>query len=235
MHRSVALLALVAMALFSVAATAATLLFGDATSIEVLLVEISIWVETNPATAIALFMLWALAANLIVIPSGSLTLVLAGFFVGAWVPALVWWSAQIITAPIVHTIGGRCIDPGLVERWLGRALPRASIETLRIAARREALLSSVLLRLTPLLPGAPGAVIAAAIGIPTRTFTLGTFAVGWIRPLYFASLGAALPALQNPADLMTVKTLLPLGLLFGLSALALGARVWLDRRQRALG
>ena len=234
MPRRTALIVLACMALLSVVATLAVLSTIETAAIEPALVHLATWVEINPWTAAGLFLTWAIAANLIVIPSGSLTLVVAGFFAGAWIPALLWWGAQVVTAPIVHAIGGRCIDPETVERWLGHALPRSSIDTLRIAARRESLLASTLLRLTPLLPGAPGAVIAAAVGIPRHTFTAGTLAVGWIRPLYFASLGAALPALQDPSDLLTIKTLLPLGLIFVLSALALGLRVWLDRRQRAL-
>jgi uncharacterized membrane protein YdjX (TVP38/TMEM64 family) len=225
-----AIVGLGALAVLSIAAVIGSFVVVDHISIESLLGQIATWVEVHPSHAILGFAVWAIAANLIVIPSGSLTLILAGFFVGAWLPAALWWGAQVVTAPIVHTIGARSIEPALVERLLQRAGLGASIEVLRLAARREGFLASAVLRLTPLLPGAPGAVIAAAAGICRTKFTLATLAVGWLRPLYFASLGAALPALADPSGLLNVRTLLPLAGLFAVVAGGFGARLWIARR-----
>lgn len=231
MSHRLALGLLAALALLSMAAILAVVLASGDGGAGTLLSGIAARLEAHRTTALALFVAWALAANLIVIPSGSATLVLAGFFAGPWLPAAVWWGAQIVTAPIVHRIGGGSVDPAIVQRWLGHALPRGSQEALRNATGREALFTSAMLRLTPLLPSAPAALVAAAVGIPATTFTLATVAVGWMRPLYFTSLGATLPALGDPTELLTWQTLLPLGGLFALSVAVVAIRVWLDRRR----
>lgn len=233
MNRTTALIILAALAAASIIATAALWLAGGSGTIEQLFAELGLWVEAKPVTAIVCFALWAIAANLVVIPSGSLTLVAAGFLAGPWVPALIWWGSQVMTAPIVHTVGRRSFEPGALERWLAKAMPAATIETLQTAAQKEAFLTSVIFRLMPTLPSAPAAILASLVGIRVATFTAATVAVGWLRPLYFASLGASLPALRNPSGLLDVATLAPLIAVFVAMAAMLGLRLWLARRAQS--
>lgn len=143
--------------------------------------------EQYPVAFICAFALWALIANCLIVPAGSLSLIIGGAALGSFLPAAIWFVAQLACAPLLYRAASdRTIRQQLIERYLG-----ASATKLMARAARDGIWASVVLRLTPVLPSAPAALIAAGIGISLRSFLIGSSLAGWVRPLYFASIGAA--------------------------------------------
>jgi uncharacterized membrane protein YdjX (TVP38/TMEM64 family) len=175
--------------------------------------------------AITLFGLWALAANCLVLPAGSLSLIAGAMLLGTVLPAAIWYAAQLATAPLIH----RSVDAGssattaLVERYLG-----ANAARLLGRAAQDGIWTTVVLRLTPVLPSAPAAMIAAWAGIDLRRFMLGSVLAGWVRPLYFASIGATIGNVARVGEAeraMTFGTLAPLLALAVCAAAMLAVRL----------
>lgn len=191
------------------------------------------WIVAYPVSAAVLFALWAIAANVLVLPLGTLSLLLAGGVANPVVAAMTWWLAQVATAPVVHVLGGRSLDTALLERLTRRVVPSLDLDSVVRASARDGFALSVLLRLAPFLPSAPAALVAAGLAIPVRTFTLATFVVGWLRPLYFTMLGATLGATASPSAALTWRTFVPLVVVFAAVVGAVGLRIWLIRRVAA--
>jgi uncharacterized membrane protein YdjX (TVP38/TMEM64 family) len=83
----------------------------------------------------------------------------------------------------------------LVERWLGRR-SREIIDLARV----DGFFTVIVLRLLPIIPSAPTCMIAGALGIKLKHLMLATLAVGWVRPLYYASLGVTIGSLTRLED-----------------------------------
>ena len=82
-------------------------------------------------------------------------------------------------------------------------------------------MTTVVLRLTPVIPSAAACLLAAGLGVDLRKFLAATAAVCWIRPLFFASVGGSLQALSAlPNALSTSSVFGPL-LLLAIAALLL--------------
>jgi uncharacterized membrane protein YdjX (TVP38/TMEM64 family) len=188
--------------------------------------------EQHRTAALAAFALWAVLANCLVLPAGSLSLIAGGAVFGATAPAGIWFAAQLLTAPLIYRAGATSQDrvASLVARYLGRAPAR-----LLATAARDGVWTTAVLRLTPILPSAPATLIAAGAGIELRAFLVGSAMAGWVRPLYFASLGAAAGSLAQAgslAEALPLQTVVTLAMLFACAGLLLAARLYL--RQRSL-
>jgi uncharacterized membrane protein YdjX (TVP38/TMEM64 family) len=233
--RSLAVYVLAGLAALSVVGSAAMLAVGGGPALLAMGRDALVALGRRPGLVTALFAGWALVANCLVVPAGSLSLVVGGALLGAVVPTSIWAAAQLLTAPVLYnltlsTVRGSALAD-LAQRYLNRAPVQAAALTGFAAA--NGVLATALLRLLPIMPNAPAAIIAATSGVPLRSFVLGSLLAGWVRPLYFATLGAAIGSLGRLdaiTDLMSPGNLWPLAALFAgalslvLARLAIGSR-----------
>lgn len=182
------------------------------------------WVQEHRIAALAIFFLISFVSQLIVMPSGSLMLLLAGFSLGALPAASVFAVAQVLSAWPVYALSYRALKP--VEQGFTRGTTKHRIQKIlaKIARLRgNEVLSTAVLRLTPVIPSAGACLLAAMCGIAVKPFLIGTLLTCWIRPLFFASSGAAMSSVFIEADVNDViggLDVTPL-LLFFLSAVVL--------------
>lgn len=210
----------------SAAGTAAYLAAGGAPALATALDAL----QTHRAALILAFTAWALVANCLVLPAGSVSLIAGGAMLGTVLPAAIWYVAQLATAPVIYRIGAAERDQAaaLIARYLGPAG-----QSLRAGAAAEGLSATILLRLTPVLPSAVATLIAASLGIGLRPYLAGSALAGWVRPVYFASLGTALGSLARVGEAkqaLSITAAWPLLLACAVAALALALRLWLRRR-----
>ena len=135
--------------------------------------------------------------------------------------------ALTTTAPFIFrtTVAAQLATTGLIERYLG-----AGAALLLSRAADDGAWLTAVLRLTPVIPSAPAAMIAASAGVTFKSFMLGSALAGWVRPLYFASIGATAGSLLRAADVSTVfgwQMLAPLTILCLASAALFGARLYI--------
>jgi len=155
-------------------------------------------------------------------------MIAGGFFLGSFVATGLYVSLFPITAlPII---------------WLYNNTPFAghgtltnnkAVQTLTTQLKDQPLLLSMVLRLAPIVPSAAAVVVMCVFKVPFRTLVLGTAMVGWVRPLFFASLGASLSSLtklKDPSALLNETSLQPLLILFASALLVLIARVWVKHQ-----
>ena len=175
---------------------------------------------------LGLFAVWAMVANMLVLPAGSLSLIAGGAALGSLLPAAIWFLAQLVTSPLLYrasaTDHARVL--GLVDKYAGRiaagCLDRAA---------RDGVWTTILLRLTPVLPSAPAGLIASASGIGLKQFIIGSVLAGWVRPLYFGSIGAGLGSLARlgAGDAkLAWDQVLPLLVVFVVAAATVVVRQW---------
>lgn len=187
-------------------------------------------VERHRATLAIVFGLWALLANCLVLPAGSLSLIAGGAALGALLPAAIWFVAQLLTAPLLYRAGN--VDHARVDAVLRRYLGSGAA-TLVEQAARDGIWTTAALRLTPVLPSAPAALIAAAAGIELRSFMIGSLLAGWLRPLYFAGLGATVGSLSRVGSsqaALSLETIWPPAVVGACAAAMLAWRLLRGRR-----
>lgn len=173
---------------------------------------------------------WALIANCLVLPAGSLSLIAGGASLGMFVPTAIWFAAQLVTAPLLYRAGR--VDRQRVAAIMRRYFGPSTANWVARAAD-DGVWTTVLLRLTPVMPSAPAALIAAATGITFKSVMLGSALAGWVRPLYFASLGASIGSIARVGTAeaaLSIETLWPLVLVCACAAGMLGFRLWVGRR-----
>ncbi len=200
-----------------------------------LIARVQMIVGDSPQAAWLLFAVLTLISQLLIVPSGSLLLMAGGFLLGAMPAALIYALIQVLTTwPVLWL--GRNGGMERAERHLETLSPMLS----RMAqALREAPFSlALVLRLTPVIPSAVACLLSVAFSVPRSVFLLATTLVCWVRPVFFASIGAAVPALSRlarPADVLDAGTLWPLLLAFVGAVALLMSRLWVNHRlQRAL-
>ena len=165
------------------------------------------YLAQRPVLMFAMFSVWSLICVILIIPAGTISVIVGGILFGAFLPAALWTAAQLVTAPLIYHLTLRSFDTSdsgpvaqtagirIVERWLGRR----SAEIVELA-RVDGLFTVIVLRLLPIVPSAPTCMISAALGIRLKHLMLGTMAVGWVRPLYYASLGVTIGSLTRLED-----------------------------------
>lgn len=134
---------------------------------------------------IAVLMIWSFFVFLTVMPLGTATILLAGYFLGPVAGAAQF--ASLVLASLILYETGRERDPVRLERDLS-AYPKLA----RYAgfARRQGFWFSVLMRLVPVVPSAAASLAAAFFSVSRRDFILATLLAGWVRPVGFAVLGS---------------------------------------------
>jgi uncharacterized membrane protein YdjX (TVP38/TMEM64 family) len=147
-RRRVALWALAGLALASVLATGLTSMAGGAPAVLAHIHQTLLALQDRPVILAAGFVVWALVANCLVVPAGSLSMIVGGAVLGPLVPAVTWTVAQLITAPLLYSL-------------IRRGVSRMSVPPHPLAARLVRLALSngfkatALLRLMPIMPNAP--------------------------------------------------------------------------------
>ncbi len=214
---------LIAIIILSALGTGAMLWLGGRDLVMTVLAAL----EQRPTTFAIAFAAWALIANCLVLPAGSLSLIAGGAVLGAVLPAGMWFAAQLVTAPFIYrtTVSAQLAATGLIERYLG-----AGATQLLARAADDGVWLTAVLRLTPIIPSAPAAMIAASSGVTFKSFMLGSALAGWVRPLYFASIGATAGSLVRAAGVSTAsgwQILAPLAILCIASAALFGARLYI--------
>jgi uncharacterized membrane protein YdjX (TVP38/TMEM64 family) len=204
-----ALWVLATLLLLSVVVSLAILAAGGGPAIVLSGREALAYLAARPVLMVAIFAVWSVICVILIVPIGTISVIVGGILFGAFLPALLWAVAQLITAPVIYHLTLRSLGSGvggvpgaapgagvrLVERWLGRR----SAEIVDLA-RVDGIFTVIVLRLLPIIPSAPTCMISAALGIRLRHLVLGTLAVGWMRPLYYASLGVTIGSLTKLED-----------------------------------
>lgn len=194
-----ALWVLAALLAASVAVTLAILAAGGGTAVVVSAREVLAYLAERPVLMVTIFAIWSVICVSLVVPIGTISVIVGGILFGAFLPAVLWTVAQLVTAPVIYHLTrssmGNNAGGGLVERWLGRR----SAEIVDLA-RVDGFFTVIVLRLLPIIPSAPTCMIAAALGIRLKHLVLATLAVGWVRPLYYASLGVTIGSLTKLED-----------------------------------
>lgn len=202
-----ALWALVCLLALSVVATGAMVSAGGSIAVVLQGREALAYLAERPVLMFSIFSAWSLICVSLIVPAGTISVIVGGILFGAFLPAALWTAAQLVTAPLIYHLTLRSFDTSdsgpvaqtagirIVERWLGRR----SAEIVELA-RVDGLFTVIVLRLLPIVPSAPTCMISAALGIRLKHLMLGTMAVGWVRPLYYASLGVTIGSLTRLED-----------------------------------
>ncbi|MGP1276139.1 MAG: VTT domain-containing protein [Caulobacterales bacterium] len=188
------------------------------------------------AGALAVLAVYFLISQLVIIPSGTLSLILAGVAFGP-VTGLIYYAAMLLACPPVHAFGR--LHPERADAFLERHVrsdnQRARVRRILSRVRAAPIALTAALRLVPVLPSAGSALLAGAAGISMKAALTGTLAAGWIRPVAIALAGDQIWRLMREADaglsILRASPLLwiTLGCLAGSAGL-----VWLISR-KALG
>ena len=179
---------------------------------------------------LAVFAMVSFCLQLLVVPSGSLLLIGAGFVLGVVPSVLIYTAMQCLAIfPVYRLCEYSRINNLLgLQRKLDAWIEKSGI--LRIAGA-EPLVSGMVLRLTPVLPSAVATGVAAFSAIPVWMFLLATLVVGWVRPLFFASVGGAASELSGFATALSGDFRVgPLIAVFLATVLLLAVRLWLRYR-----
>jgi len=117
-----------------------------------------------------------------------------GFLLGT-LPATIIYTALL---PITGWIVGQITTSSSLEKWVDAFLYKHN-KTARLVEllKNEPFTLSAVLRLTPVIPAAIAAIVAATLKVGDTTFVLATLCVGWVRPLFFASIGGAVLSLSQ--------------------------------------
>lgn len=221
--------------LLSVAGSVWLVLFGGIELLQSYLIDLSERVKdagSNPQWLV-IYALVCFVSQLLIIPSGSLILIAAGFIFSPLLAMSIFSVAQVLCSFPIYKAG----------EAIGRKFPdRFALITQRFrlpagweqAVQSEGLLATVALRLTPVIPSAAACLLASGLGIRLGGFIVATIAVCWIRPLFFASIGGSLQALTSLSGAInSTQALRPLLLLFIASLVLFLVKLLL--RYRALG
>lgn len=136
-------------------------------------------------SAIILF-LWSAVLFLTVLPLGTATILLAGALLGTWA-GWVQFASQVVASIIIYETGGLRRQQAAIESLDAR--PRLKLALTKL--QNYGFASTALLRIAPVVPSAACSIICKALGISRTKFIGGTLTVGWIRPVFFAAVGAA--------------------------------------------
>jgi uncharacterized membrane protein YdjX (TVP38/TMEM64 family) len=190
-------------------------------------------VDETSLVLLLLVTLYFLVSQLIILPLGTVSLMLAGAFIGWWT-GLIYFAAMLLAGAALF--GFARAHPRQARRFVWRFVRggarRAATRLLR-HIQDHTLTATAALRLFPVMPSAGCTLLIGACGGRFGGFMAGTALTGWIRPLAFAVLGAQLG--QLVADPASASTSLPLVALTAAGSLGLVGiiyLIWLRRGAR---
>ncbi len=135
--------------------------------------------------AYSVLTLWSFCLFLTVLPLGTTTIFIAGFFLGP-MAGVAQYCALIASSMLLFHISKDQSDAQLkmrLSQW-------PALAKWADFARKRGFLFSAVLRIIPVVPSAGAALCAAYFHISRKDFLSGTILAGWIRPVGFATLGA---------------------------------------------
>lgn len=143
------------------------------------------YAEERSIFFIGLLMIWSFFLFLTVLPLGTATIMLSGYFLGP-ISGVAQFVSLVLASLVLYETG-RERDPGRLEHELA-AYPKLA----RYAglASRKGFWFSVLMRLLPVVPSAAASLASAFFSVSRRDFILATLLAGWVRPVGFAFLGS---------------------------------------------
>jgi len=176
------------------------------------------------------FAVISLSLQLLIVPSGSILLIGAGFVFGLMPSVGIYTLMQCLAIWPIYWLCqyGSERNPWAlqhkVDRWLAQTgLARVTDD--------EPLVASMVLRLTPVLPSAAASSVASFSGVPISAFFAATVLVGWVRPLFFASIGGAAKELSGFATALNGDFhMAPLIMVFLAVLVLLVVRLWMRHR-----
>lgn len=130
------------------------------------------------AITAAILFLWFLGSQLVLAPSGTISIVLGGVAVGP-LAGVLYFAAMLTAGAAVQRLARPV--PGQAERLIrhfapGRPARRFARTALR-RMRRAPIAATAALRLVPVAPSAACALTLAAAGVSHRSLTVGTLEV----------------------------------------------------------
>lgn len=188
--------------------------------------------------ALMFYGLWSFILQLTVFPGGTVTIFIACFLIGPLAAILVYLLAMLVAIWPVYWVIDKLTQArssAIAERIFARVHP--ALSELPAEVRREGVLASIILRLTPFFPSGIATAAAALLGIPIRHYVLGTLLSAWTRPVLIATSALGLEtiadALYRSSGERTIQTL-TLSALAGVAILGISIRIWVRRRARKL-
>lgn len=169
-----------------------------------------------------------LFSQLLIIPSGSLILIAAGFIFSPLIATIIFSVAQVLCSWPVYRMG-ELIGEKFPQRFEVLTSKFSLPPNWHKLVQQEGFIATVVLRLTPVVPSAAACLLAAGMNIGLKRFIPATIAVCWIRPLFFASLGGSLQALTGLSEVSASAAIAPLLLLFIAALLLLVVKLYLRR------
>ena len=224
------------MILASVLVTVWVLLFDGADLVQQLIYRAASYAQSvggeYNARMLIIYSVVCLITQLIVVPSGSMILIVAGFVLGPVLAAGIFSVAQVMALWPVYKVASVSLQVG-EKSWLHRFQASLLASPAARALKKEGIVAGIVLRLTPVIPSAAACCLAAALKIPLKAFAIATVLVCWVRPLFFASVGGALLELSSLKSTIAggaAIDLWPILLVFFASILLLLVRLWLRRQ-----
>ncbi len=181
-----------------------------------------------------LFCVWQLTIQLTAIPLGTVSFVFGCFLLGSKVSIVMTVLGIVLAIWPIYWIVDRLppvTDSGPLWR-LSHRLKR-NLPTLSTELRRSGLLTSIALRLAPVFPGGIATASAALLGIPIRTYLIGTLLTAWIKPVVLAvsvvGMETIAEAMYHPRPGLWIAYLLILSGLTIAAVSGLAIRIWTRR------
>ncbi len=186
----------------------------------------------NKTFWLTIYALVCVFSQLLIVPSGSLILMAAGFIFSPLLAAGIFSVAQVLCSWPVYRLG-TIVSRRFPDRF-SQLTDRFKLPAdWHQVIEKEGFYATVVLRLTPVIPSAAACLIASGLGIRLWRFIPATIAVCWIRPLFFASLGGSLQSLAGLSNAIDgADTLKPLVLAFFAAVALLVVKITLHYKSR---
>jgi len=188
------------------------------------------FVAAMPFAAVAVFATLYALSTAFSLPGGALLTVASGFLFGIWAGTAIVVVAATVGAVAVFLAAKTALGDSLRRR----AGP--TIQKMQDGFREDALSYLLVLRLVPLFPFFLVNLVPAFLGVPLRTYVLGT-AIGIIPGTFvFTSVGAGLGSIFDSMEEFSLAGALTpevIAALVGLSLLSLLPVVYKRRKARA--
>ncbi len=218
----------------SVAVTAWWLFFDGLDSLQSQLMYFNQQANSSDSKTVwlAVYALVCIFSQLLIVPSGSLILMAAGFIFSPIIAAGIFSVAQVLCSWPVYRLG-TIVSRRFPDRFKQLTQKFKLPGDWHDVVQKEGFYATVVLRLTPVIPSAAACLIASGLGIRLWRFIPATMVVCWIRPLFFASLGGSLQTLAGlPNAINGIATLQPLILAFFAAVALLLVKIILHYKSR---